>query len=430
MAWRANRPGEARALLDRAHAAYEELADPVAAARVASRLADCDFIDGHPPQAVARLEPALAALEAAGAPPDIAHVAAQLGRYLVFSGGEERAMPYLERALTLAEALDQPETLAEAMNSKGLVLTNIRHRPREGTILVEGALALALENDLHSAALRAYNNLGAFLWVLGKFRAAVANAEPALELARRVGDRQWESVFLGSPASFLMMLGRWDEALALAAEAEALAPNEFVRGLVLQMAPIHVHRGDLDAARRLLAASESAASSENASWAAVYALTEAQLHAAEGRHAEALEAVDRGLALRAYSAGSQGLIRFVALDTVADFAGDEKLRELLDMIDELEPGEQGSYMRAQKARFRARLPEHDAEAELAAAERLFEEAEMPFYVAVTRLERARTLPEAEARPLLEQARKTFEHLGARPWLERVDSAAAAAGVPA
>jgi class 3 adenylate cyclase/tetratricopeptide (TPR) repeat protein len=434
MAWRANKIDESRALLDRAHAAYEKLGDPVAAARVASRLADCDFIDGHPPQAVTRLEPALAALEAAGTPPDIAHVAAQLGRYLIFSGEDERALPYLERALTLAEALDQPETLAEAMNSKGVALANRRHRMREGTVLLEGALAIALENDLYSAALRAYNNRGAFLWVLGKFRAAVANAEQGLELARRIGDRQWESTFLAGPAGFWMMLGLWDKALALAAEAEALAPNEFVRGLVLQIAPIHLHRGDVDSARRLLAASESSASSENASWAGVYALTEAQIHAAEGRRDEALAAVERAMALRAQAAGSQGLIRFVALDAVADFAGDEKLRELLDVVDELNPGEQGPYMRAQKTRFRARLAEHDAETELAAAERLFEEAEMPFYVAVTRLERAKVLLEDgradEAAPLLEQARETFEQLGARPWLERVDSATAATEVPA
>ena len=79
-------------------------------------------------------------------------------------------MPHLERALTLAEALDQPETLAEAMNTKGVVLFNPLQRPREGTLLLEGALALALEHDLYPAALRAYNNLGAFFWVLGDFR--------------------------------------------------------------------------------------------------------------------------------------------------------------------------------------------------------------------------------------------------------------------
>ena len=43
VAWRANKPEECRALLERARSAYEELADPVAAARVASRLADVRF---------------------------------------------------------------------------------------------------------------------------------------------------------------------------------------------------------------------------------------------------------------------------------------------------------------------------------------------------------------------------------------------------
>jgi tetratricopeptide (TPR) repeat protein len=343
-------------------------------------------------------------------------------------------LPYLERALTLAEALDQPETIAEAMNSKAGFLLVHGHRPRESTVLLEGARGIALEHDLHWAALRAYNNLNADLWVMGKFRAAIANAEQALELARRVGDRQWEASFLAGPAGLWMMLGSWDEALALAAEAEALPPNEFVRGLVLQIVPIHLHRGELERARSMLAENESAASSENASWAAVYRLGEAQLHAAEGRRDEAAAAIERALALRMTAAGSQGLIRFVALDVMGDLAGEEKLRELLDIVDELNPGEQGSFMRAQKARFRARLPENETEAELAAAERLFADAEMPFYVAITRLERAENLlahdRAEEAGALLDQARETFEELRARPWLERLENAAAGSKVPA
>ena len=434
VAWRANKPDESRALLERAHSAYEELADPVAAARVASRLADCDFIDGHPPAAVKRLEPALAALEAAEASLEIAPVAAQLGRYLYFSGEDEHALPYLERALTLAEALDQPETLVEAMNTKAVIIFNPRQRPREGMILLEGALAIALENDLHQAALRAYNNRGACLWVLGEFRALIANAERALQLARRVGDRQWESTFVAGPTGPLMMLGRWDETLSCAAEAGALAENEFVRGLLLQIAPIHFHRGDLDSVRRLLAENESAARSENVSWAALYGLTEAMLHGAEGRRDEAVAAAERALATRAHAVGSQSLIRFEAIDVVGDFVGDQKLRELLDVFDELHPGEQGSFLRAQRARFRARLPENDTEIELAAAERLFAEAEMPFYVAVTRVERAEHLLAEgrgdEARPLLDQARETFEELRAAPWLERVERAAQGSKVPA
>jgi tetratricopeptide (TPR) repeat protein len=429
MAWRANKPVEARALLDRGQAAYEQLGDAVGAARVATQLADVDFIEGHPPQAVARLEPALAALEEAGAPPaDIAIASAQLGRFLYFSGEPDRVLPYLERALSLAEELDLPETLAEALNSKSGLLFSHGHRPREAAILLEGALALALENDLHSAALRAYNNLIASLWVGGQWRACIANHERGLELARRVGDRQWESTFTAGPTGMLMMLGLWDEALSMAAEAEALGITDFLRGLLLHVAPIYLHRGDIDGARRLLSESESTAHSENASWAAMYALTKAEADAAEGRHDAALAGLERALELRENVTGYQALLRFAALEVVRDFADEAMVHRLLDVVDELNPGEQGAFLRAQKARFRARLSGYDAEEELAAAERLFADSETPFYAAVVQLERAELLLDEsrtdEAAPLLAQARETFDRLGARPWLERAEKAAA------
>jgi class 3 adenylate cyclase/tetratricopeptide (TPR) repeat protein len=433
MALRANRPIEARALLDRAHAAYELLADPVAAARAASTLAEIDFVEGHPPQAVARLEPALEALEAAGAETDIAAAAAQLGRFLHFSGEDERAIPYLERALALAEALDQPETLAQALNTKAGILFARLHRPREAQILLEGALAVALEHDLHAAALRAYNNLGAFLWVLGQWPEELATVERALEFARRVGDRHWEVVFGAGTCGPLEMLGRWDEALARAAELEQVAADEFTRGLLLLVAPIHVYRGELDRAHELLSENAAMARSENASWTSTYALTEAMVHAAEDRREEALAAVERGLASRDKISGNQTWARFLALEAVGAFATEDKLRELLGIVDELTAGELAPFLRAQQARFRARLPEHDA-AELETAEPLFAEAGMPFYRAIVQLERGEQLIADgrgdDARQLLEGARETFEHLAARPWLSRLDAAAPPERVPA
>src|SRR2546423_10059678 len=229
------------------------------------------------------------------------------------------------------------------------------------------------------------------------------------------------------------MLGRWDEALARAAEAEALAATEFVRGMLLSLAPIHLNRGELDRVRDLLATSEGMARSENVGWAALYGLTESLLHAAEGRHEEALAAVDQALASRSQFAGTQTIARFNALEVVADFGGEQKIREFLEVIDELPPAEQALYLRAQQARFRARLPEYDAESELVTADQLFAESEMPFYVAVTRLERSQHMLESErfdeARPLLDQARATFEELRAGPWLDRVEAAESHAGGP-
>jgi predicted ATPase/class 3 adenylate cyclase len=427
MAWRANRPAEARELLERAHDAYGKLADPVGAARVASGLADIDFNEGHARHAVERLEPALAQLEQAEALPDIAAAAAQLGRFLYFAHDVEGALPNLERALSLAEALDQTETLAEALNTKSIILDIALHRPREAQLLLEGSLGIALEHDLHAAALRAHQNLGATLWGQGRWRAVLANVERALELARRVGDRQWEATYTAGIIGTLWAVGRWDEALALSAQADELVETEFVRGLQLLVVPVHIHRGELDRAREFLSANDGLGRSENASWYSSYAVILGLLHGAERRPEEAASDVDRALAVIADVTGSQNFIRFTALDAVGDLSDEAGLRKLLQVVDELHAGELPPFLSAQRSRFRARLPESDAEAELAAAERLFAESEMPFYVAATRLERAEHLLAEgradEAAPLLESARATFAELGARPWLERVDAAA-------
>jgi class 3 adenylate cyclase/tetratricopeptide (TPR) repeat protein len=425
MAWRAGKPVDARTLLDDAQATYEEQDDTVAAARIAARLAEIDFSEGHPRQAVTRLAPALDALEAAAPDADVAALAAQLGRFLIFSGDYERAAPHLERALSLAEALDLPETLAQALNSKS-VLTGRLHRPRETRILVEGALAIALEHDLHAAALRAYNNLLVTLWQTDKWREQLATSDRALELARRIGDRNWEANFLAGSIGMLSMLGRWDEALDRAAQAEELAATEFAQGLTLSAVPIHVHRGSLDRARELLARHAAVGQSENPDFAAGYATAEGVVLASEGRPEDALAAAERGLTAHSETGGAPSWILFSALEAAATIHDGDKIRELLRKFDELPPGELTPSLRAQQARFRARFSENDAEGELATAERLFRELQAPFYLAVTQLEHAEWLTAQdrsnEAQPLLAQARQTFEKLQATPWLERTGQA--------
>ena len=94
----------------------------------------------------------------------------------------------------LAETHGLHETFAQALNSKS-VLMGRTHRPRESKVLIQGALAVALEHDLHRAALRAYNNLVAGLWVNDEWVEETEQIEQALALARRVGDRHWEVSF-------------------------------------------------------------------------------------------------------------------------------------------------------------------------------------------------------------------------------------------
>jgi hypothetical protein len=422
MAYNASAPHEAQTLLEEAYASFTSLGDVRESAHVTSLLANIDFEAGHPPQAVLRLEPVIADL--AGDEPDavLAEIEGQLGRFLIFSGDYEGAAPHLERALTLAELLDLPETFVQALNSKSVLAMRL-NRPREGRVLVEGALEIALAHELHSAALRAYNNRSVLLWSSDEWQENLNNTDEALELARRVGHRTWEANFLAGPIGSLDALGRWDEALARLAEAEEVATNEFGRGLMLQAVRILVARGALERARELLTENASISQSENPDFAGGYAMIESALLRAEGNPTGALSAIERALALNMPATGPGRLMLFEALEVAAALGDFERLRALLARFDGFLAGQLTQSARANRARFRAYLPEADAEAESRIAERLFEELAMPFYLAVTRLEAAERLVaygrDAEAEPLLTSAGEAFEQLDATPWIERV-----------
>jgi hypothetical protein len=112
----------------------------------------------------------------------------------------------------------------------------------------------------------------------------------------------------------------------------------------------------------------------------------------------------------------------MAFEAAATVDDADVIRELLGILEGVAAGELTRSLRAQQARFRARLPDYDTESELATAERFFRELEMPFYVSVVQLERAEWLAGQgradEAAPLLADAQETFERLEAKPWLER------------
>jgi hypothetical protein len=430
MAWWAGDPVEARTLLDHAHDAYEAEGEIRSAALVSARLAELDFVEGHAQRAVDRLEPALEALTEEEPDEVVATVAAQLGRFLVLSEHGDRAAPILEQALQLAETLGLPETLAEALNSKAIELLRA-DRLYEGRVLLEAAVSLALEHDLHRAALRALNNLSVVLGSADRHEESVGTVERGLELARRVGDRIWETSFLGFAVGVLTELDRWDEALARAGEIDERAITSFVQSFLLITTRIHCEHGEIELAREVLARNSDVAQSEAGQDVAHYALAEARLCRGEGRPADALEAAERSIALRSELGITLYPVKFSLFEALeAAFALHDlgKVRELLAIVDSLRPGQLTPLLKAQQARFRARLAaqqgETDVATDFAMAENVFHDLDMPFRLAVTRLEHAEWLAGQaridEAEALLAEARKTFEQLRARPWLERLE----------
>ncbi len=420
-AWRAGRAEDARARLDEAYDAFAALGDIRAAALVAAQLADVDFQTAQVQAAVARLEPALEALRREDADPDIAVVAAQLGRFLFFIGDTGRAAPHLELALDLAEALDLPETLAEALNSKALLLTT-SGRLYEARVLLEGALSLALARDLHTAALRAYNNLNVIVSETDAFDELEALDRARLELARRVGDRRWESTIVSGSVGALVWLGFWDEALVRVEEARGMAETPFAldehphdRLRLLRSGPARRGapgaRGEYCHGRPGQCPGLGAARGRPRPRCSGWRASPARL----SRSLQQALAVARELGPTSWSLK---VALFEALEASVAAGASTCARELLASLDEYRPGALTPFLRALQARFRARLDDEMPEGTSRLAERLFQELGFVFHLAV---DEARSRGVARGRrsrrrrrPLLADARQALRATRGRP----------------
>ena len=151
-----------------------------------------------------------------------------------------------------------PEIFVEALTSRAIAIVN-HGRLDEARILLEAAAARAHTEQLYASALRAENNLGSVLEVSDRYEEAIELVERAITLARRRGDRRWESLLRTGGLFQLVLLGRWDETLAIAAEEEPLVATEIARANILQVALLLCERGDPVAARAMLTAAEALA---------------------------------------------------------------------------------------------------------------------------------------------------------------------------
>src|SRR5205823_805973 len=100
-----------------------------------------------------------------------------------------------------------------ALNTKHLILHD-DGRIQEAMALLKHSLELAREHDVPQSIFRGSFNLSYQLHGADRYGDALAIDTQGLELARRRGDRQWETAFLQHIGANLYALGRWDEALA------------------------------------------------------------------------------------------------------------------------------------------------------------------------------------------------------------------------
>jgi class 3 adenylate cyclase/tetratricopeptide (TPR) repeat protein len=426
----------ARQELGRATELFEGAGDRGAAARAQADIAFGDFSSGRTGEAIERLEAAYAALPEDEPDDEVAYLLSQLARWLFFAGRYELSGERNELALDIAERLWLPESLSHALNTKALLQLEEGHM-ETARALHRRALEIALENDLPGATMRGYTNLGSLEARLGNLAEADELVLKALELARRVGDREAEWFLLGNLCEVYVLSGRWDEVVRIYVE---LPPGFEARavGLHLQMAEIARHRGDPQGARKAFESTSLLAQSASLQDRSVHVFSEFQALLAENQPQQALRVVERAKDELAGLPNGFWIDLFIAEATLA--MGDlERASEALVAVDAVPPGTAGPIVRAQAARFRADVEARRGDTErteddfkLAAA--AFAEYGLVFLLACTQLEHAEWLVtvarDEEAQPLIDEARETFERLQATPWLERAESARAGERVPA
>jgi tetratricopeptide (TPR) repeat protein len=341
LAIQANRPREARERLERAISLYSDAGEERGSGRASVALADADIDDGQLEQATTRLGQAVAQLEQGKPNRELAAALAQLGRLRAIAGHGEEATAPLERALALAERLQLPEVFVEALTSRGLVLLN-QGRLAEARILLEAAAARAHAEQLYASELRARNNLTVVLEASDRFTETVELAERMITLARRRGDRRWESNLRTGMLGARFLVGQWDEALTIAAEEEPLVASGHARFALLDVARIHCERGHLEPADALLAPAEMMRDSANPQYRTGFAGVEARLLRARGQPAEALAAAERALAGLGELAITDAAMKAAlveAIEAALALPDLDKADQLLAIPEALDPGQ-------------------------------------------------------------------------------------------
>jgi len=440
VAWMGARGSVAIAHLRGALEIFESLALTRPAGRVGARLGEVLGRSGRPAEARELLERSLELLGTEDPDESMAALSGSLGTMLFFAGEVDSAGERVEDALEIAEVLWLPEILAAQLITKSFVLDG-RGRRAEALGILKYALELALENDLPSEAIRAYENLSHQMQTRDRYQEALDYGRSALALARRIGDRQRELENLAAQNFALFATGQWDEALSRVSHIPDWESQPFILTTLWTIVLVHVARGELEEADAVLRFSDRLEVATDVESRATLAMARACRLGAEADPSAAVAAGRQAMEARHQEGwGLEGVkIGFVEAVDAALALGDlSTVEELLALVEQSRPVEIPQFLRAHVARFRARLSPlagdpADAERSFKSAAGLFREIGVPFYLAITLLEHGEWLIEqgrtTEAGPLLDEARTIFERLQARPWLDRL-AAAHPAPVPA
>ena len=430
MALESGRTEEALRLLEAASAAHLAAGRERDAARIAGHIGRATGRLGRNREAAERIAAALKVLGADRMDAEVAELNAAMSRSLVLSGQLERATPSLECALKVAEALGLPSVLSYALNAKASMYAR-QGRAVEARLLYRGAIEIAERHGLIESLQRAQANSGD-LCVQSDLPEAAEQLETALALARRRGNRYWESITCSNLMQVHLLKGRWDEVERLGLELLDSEKRPSAQDIHYRLASLHLLRGELDAARTCVERLAAWKHTEDAERRAMHSSMMVSILLAEDDPQAALERGEAmlGAAINTLAPTNEAVRQAWpdAVQAALKLGRLEDVRRLVALLADRPPGLIAPYLATQLVRARALVDaaegKNDAvEIGLGAAIDGFRELGYPYWRAVTQTELAEWSIEQQpmsesSGQLLHDSVQILERLRAAPALER------------
>jgi len=407
------------------------------AARVAGRCGEALWLENRVGEAIEQMEAAYAVLRDDEPDRDLALLAAQIARFRFFHGDLDIAFEHIERALVIGEDLWLPDILSEALNTKSLVLGSWE-RTEESIALLRQALELAQEHDIPRSIARAATNLSYTMDGRDRLDDAEAYQTIGIDTCRRMGYVSEEWFLMQHRVGTAFRRGRWNEVLELTASLPDPEEEPAVRialdAFGMSTAIVHLGRGDPAAALEVLDRLTDDAELEDTQDEQLKLIRDVirTIRArAVGSDTDRLAAARAAFSVHGTEGVSHGWVKWAFEDGLeaALALGDlDAAQAQLDEVASMPPGRPAPSTRAALQRFAARIAlargsTDGVEQNLKAAIGLYREIGLPVEIACCELELGELLVRqgrgADAHELFDEARGTFEALGAKPWLERL-----------
>jgi class 3 adenylate cyclase/tetratricopeptide (TPR) repeat protein len=201
----------AEAVMTRALEIHRERGDRASAARVTADLAAMILSGRRYDRGRQLLADALLEFAELGEDVSLLRIKSQQARLHMLTQEDALVMPLADEVLQVAERIDDDRLITDTMITRGTALANLR-RWREGSAVIDKAMALAEAAGLNDVWLRGLNN-SVLLSLFLDPADAKARTQSGLALALRIGFDAWVRGLWTQLASFYQRLGDWDEAL-------------------------------------------------------------------------------------------------------------------------------------------------------------------------------------------------------------------------